>query len=85
VAVSRLLALHNDYQAGAGEVLAWLYHEHGIEKPGNKLSVFQSLGEATPIKEVRKRRPKAAGALAPKNIVELKQVYGDYALPMQAR
>lgn len=84
-AVSRLVELHRVNQAAAREVLDWLFHEQGIDKPGNKLTAFGELTQDGFIAEVKKRRPREAVRLSPANVTELQHVYGDYALPMQAR
>ncbi|MBU4596461.1 MAG: hypothetical protein KMY53_02895 [Desulfarculus sp.] len=83
-AVATLVGLNHEDKTASREVLDWLWHRHEIDKPGNGLAAFHNLNLDGFIAEVQKRLPKGAGSLSPKDITELKQVYGDYALPMQA-
>jgi hypothetical protein len=78
-AVQRLIEFTKANQEATRDILDWLQLEHGIEKPGNKLSDFASLPLDDFLKEVKKRRPKAAGSLGPKPLKELKEAYNDYA------
>lgn len=84
-AVQRLLKLTKANQEANREVLDWLQIEHGIEKPGNKLGDFASQPINDFLKEVKKRRPKSTGSFSPGILKELKDVYNDYALPIQSR
>jgi hypothetical protein len=84
-AVQTLIDYTKANQQATREILDWLQVEHGIEKPGNKLSDFASLSLDDFMQEVKKRRPKKAGNLGPKDIKTLKEAYGDYALPIQSR
>ncbi|MEB3231114.1 MAG: DNA methyltransferase [Leptolyngbyaceae bacterium] len=84
-AVQRLIDITKANQGATRDVLDWLQLEHGIEKPGNKLSDFATLTFDDFHKEVKKRRPKAAGNLGPKDLKTLKEAYGDYAHPVQDR
>lgn len=84
-AVQQLIEFTQANQSATREVLEWLQIEHGIEKPGNKLSDFASLPLEDFLKEVKKRRPKGAGNLGPRDLKTLKEAYGDYALPIQTR
>lgn len=84
-AVQRLIEFTKANQAASRDILDWLQVEHGIDKPGNKLSDFASLPLDDFVKEVKQRRPKAAGSLGPKPLKELKEAYNDYALPIQQR
>jgi hypothetical protein len=84
-AVQRLIEFTKANQEATRDILDWLQLEHGIEKPGNKLSDFASLALDDFLKEVKKRRPKAAGSLGPKPLKELKAAYNDYAPGIQQR
>jgi hypothetical protein len=84
-AVQRLIEFTKANQEATRDILDWLQLEHGIEKPGNKLSDFASLPLDDFLKEVKKRRPKAAGSLGPKPLKELKAAYNDYAPGIQQR
>ncbi|MEM8638058.1 MAG: DNA methyltransferase [Cyanobacteria bacterium P01_G01_bin.54] len=84
-AVQRLIEMTKANQEATRDILDWLGLEHGIEKPGNKLSDFASLPLDDFVKEVKKRRPKAAVSLGPKLLKELKEAYSDYAHPIQTR
>jgi hypothetical protein len=84
-AVQRLIEFTKANQEATRDILDWLQLEHGIEKPGNKLSDFASLPLDDFLKEVKKRRPKAAGSLGPKPLKELKAAYNDFAPGIQQR
>jgi len=84
-AVQQLIEFTKANQSATRDILDWLQLEHGIEKPGNKLSDFASLPLDDFLKEVKKRRPKAAGSLGPKPLKELKEAYNDYAPGIQQR
>lgn len=84
-AVQKLIDFTKANQQATREILDWLQVEHGIEKPGNKLSDFASLSLDDFMQEVKKRRPKKAGNLGPRDIKTLKDAYGDYAHPIQSR
>lgn len=84
-AVQRLIEITKANQDATREILDWLHVEHGIDKPGNKLSDFAALSIDDFLQEVKKRRPKSANNLGPKDLKTLKDAYGDYALPIQQR
>lgn len=82
--VSRLIVLTQGNQSDCREVLDWLRLEHGVEKPGQKLSDFASLDEDSFVKEVKKRRPKGA-SLRPKGVKAVREAYDDYVPGIQSR
>ena len=84
-AVQKLIEFTKANQQATREMLDWFRVEHGIEKAGNKLSDFATLSLDDFLQEVKKRRPKGAGNLGPKDLKTLKEAYGDYALPIQQR
>lgn len=83
--VQRLIVLTKANQEATRDLLYWLRLEHGIEKPGNNLNDFASIALDNFLKEVKKRRSKAASSIGPKLLKELREAYNDYALPIQAR
>ncbi|WP_198808519.1 Eco57I restriction-modification methylase domain-containing protein [Leptolyngbya sp. BL0902] len=84
-AVQQLIELTKANQQATREMLDWFRVEHGIDKAGNKLSDFATLSLDDFLQEIKKRRPKGAGNLGPKDLKTLKEAYGDYALPIQQR
>ncbi len=84
-AVQQLIEFTKANQQATREMLDWFRVEHGIDKAGNKLSDFATLSLDDFLQEVKKRRPKNAGNLGPKDLKTLKEAYGDYALPIQHR
>ncbi len=84
-AVQQLIEFTKANQQATREMLNWFRVEHGIEKAGNKLSDFATLALDDFLQEVKKRRPKGAGNLGPKDLKTLSDAYGDYALPIQQR
>ena len=59
-----------------------------IEKLGQKLERFATLSEAEFLAELRKRIPKKGKTSDPLGVAgqkEVKEIYGDHALPMQTR
>ena len=84
-AVQQLIEFTKANQQATREMLDWFRIEHGIDKAGNKLSDFASLAIDDFLQEVKKRRPKGAGNLGPKDLKTLSDAYGDYALPIQQR
>ncbi|MBD2428823.1 Eco57I restriction-modification methylase domain-containing protein [Phormidium sp. FACHB-1136] len=84
-AVQQLIKFTKANQQATREMLDWFRVEHGIDKAGNKLSDFATLSLDDFLQEVKKRRPKNAGNLGPKDLKTLKEAYGDYALPIQQR
>jgi len=83
--VPRLIEITKANQGATHEVLAWLKAEMHIDSPGNALSDFAALDADAFIAEAKKRIPKAAGGLGPKQVKALHDVYRDYALPIQTR
>lgn len=83
--VPRLIEITKANQGSTHEVLAWLKAEMNIDSPGNALSDFAALDADAFIAEARKRIPKAAGGLGPKQVKALHDVYCDYAQPIQTR
>ena len=84
-AVQQLIEFTKANQEATHEILDWLQIEHGIGKPGQKLSNFATLPLEGFLQEIKKRRPRSEGTLGPKDIKTLKDAYRDYALPIQRR
>ena len=74
-AVQRLVAIANASNIAESAIIDWLRIEHGIDKPGNKLSDAQSLNSDDFVEEVKKRRGKK-NALS---VAALKMVRDEYA------
>ena len=84
-AVTKLITLKKADDASRAAVLDCLRMQYDVDKPGNKLHDFSALDTDTFVKEVAKRRPKSAGKLKASDLKSLREMYGDEALPMQAR
>lgn len=82
--VDELVTLTLDATTGQQELLQWLFHEYGVEKPGQKLEGFTELTEDDFIAEVRKRRPKGSPKLKPVDTTVLKKAHEDYVSPARA-
>jgi hypothetical protein len=84
-AVNKLIDLKKANDSSRAAVLDSLRMQYAVETPGNKLSDFATLDADAFLKEVLKRRPKAAGKLKASDMKSLREMYDDEALPMQAR
>jgi len=84
-AVTKLIELKKANDSSRAAVLDSLRLQYAVDEPGNKLSDFATLDAETFIKEVLKRRPKAAGKLDAADKKTLREMYGDEVLPIQAR
>ena len=84
-AVARLIAIAQADQESRRDTLDWLRSEHGVEQAGQKLADFASLSADEFIAEVKKRRPKATGALTPATLKALRAGYTEQATPVQQR
>ncbi|NBC32933.1 MAG: hypothetical protein GVY13_09690, partial [Alphaproteobacteria bacterium] len=62
------------------DLLAWLKHEHGIEKPSGRLREAAGLGEDDFVREVRKARK---GGLTPAGVRAVLSAYGETVEPLQ--
>jgi len=83
--VSKLIEITKMNQEAHQDVLNWLHLEQSVSKPGQKLEDFAMLNIQDFVKEIRGRRPNAAGGLSPTVIKEIQQVYNDYAPAIQTR
>jgi hypothetical protein len=77
--VEALISLTKERQDVARELLSWLASEFGLEAPGQNLEAFAELGAEEFVREVRKRRPRAAGRLGPRDLTALTDAYHEYA------
>jgi hypothetical protein len=66
-------------------LLDWLRTEFAVESPGQRLEAFASLDGDRFVAEVRRRRPRSAGPLAPAGLTALRAGYAEQAAPVQAR
>ena len=86
--VQRLIDLTKTNQQSYRDVLDWMQSRFGIDKLGQKLERFATLSETEFLTELRKRIPQKGKTGDPLGVAgqkEMKQFYGDYALPMQTR
>lgn len=84
-AVTRLIEITRAENDSRAAVLDSLRMQFAVAEPGNKLSDFASLDSDAFVQEVLKRRPKAAGKLKATDMKALREMFGDEALPIQAR
>lgn len=68
----RLVGITRSDQEARRDLLDWLRMEFGIEKPGQKLENFAALDADAFVEEVRKRRPRSEGRLAPAALKDLR-------------
>jgi len=86
--VQRLIDLTKTNQQFYRDVLDWMQSRFEIDKLGQKLERFANLSEDEFLTELRKRIPKKGKTTDPLGVAgqkEVKQLYNDYALPMQTR
>jgi hypothetical protein len=86
--VQRLIELTKTNQQAYRDVLDWFKSRFDIEKLGQKLERFATLSEDEFLAELRKRIPKKGKSGDPLGVAgqkEVKQLYGDYGLPIQNR
>ena len=84
----RLIDLTKVNQQTYRDVLDWMRSRFEIDKLGQKLERFATLSEDEFLTELRKRIPKKGKTTDPLGVAgqkEVKQLYNDYALPMQTR
>ena len=84
-AVTKLIELKKADDLSRAGVLDALRMQYAVTEPGNKLLEFAALDSDAFVKEVLKRRPKAAGKLKAADMKSLREMYGDEGLPTQAR
>ena len=82
-AVKRLISFARSGQEARRDTLDWLRVEFGVEKPGQKLQDFATLGTDAFVDEVLKRRPKGEGRLTPGALRDLKNGYAEMAEPVR--
>jgi hypothetical protein len=82
-AVRRLISLTQADQETRSDTLDWLRVEFGIEKPGQKLEDFATIGSDAFVEEVRKRRPKGEGRLTPDSLRDLRSGYAELSGPVR--
>jgi len=80
-AVGRMVGITRSDQEARRDLLDWLRTEFGVEKPGQKLENFAALDADAFVAEVRKRRPRSEGRLAPAALKDLRAGYAEMATP----
>jgi hypothetical protein len=83
--VPKLVAFAKEGYEARGGVLEALKTQMDIERPGEKLQAFEVLSPDEFLAEVTRHRPKAAGKLKPADLKYLREMYEEYAVPMQER
>ena len=78
-----MISFARSEQEARRDTLDWLRVEFGVEKPGQKLEDFATLGPDTFVDEVRKRRPKGEGRLTPGDLRDLKSGYAEMSGPVR--
>ena len=80
-AVERLAEITKAEQEARRTMLDWLRTEFGVEKPGQKFEDFAALDTDAFVAEVRKRRLRSEGRLAPAALKDLRAGYAEMATP----
>src|ERR1041384_90880 len=74
-AVDELVRLTCQLRDTRQRVLEWLRIEYSVDVPGQKLEAFAELEQDGFIAEVKRRRPRKAPGLAPRDLSRLTEVY----------
>lgn len=77
-ATERLVELSRERRQLRGELLAWLGEEYGVAHPGPALEAFAELAADAFVEEVRRRRPKRADPLTPRQVGMLRNAHADH-------
>jgi SAM-dependent methyltransferase len=83
--VPQLVTFVREDDEGRSGVLDALKTQLAVEAPGQKLQSFEALSREDFLAEVTKRRPKTAGKLKPADLKYLREIYDEYAVPVQER
>ena len=83
--VPALVALAKEDHRAQSTVLAALRTEMRVERAGQKLEAFEALSCDDFVAEVERRRPRAAGTLAPVDVARLCEIHGAHAGPIRER
>lgn len=75
----RLIDLSRERRAAEREVLEWLRVELGVDRPGQKLEAFAGLDADAFVAEVKRRRPRRAPGLTPKDLARLREAHAEHA------
>ncbi|HEX2204005.1 MAG TPA: hypothetical protein VHG91_11930 [Longimicrobium sp.] len=78
-AAERLVELARERREVRGELLAWLAAEYGVAHSGPVLEGFAGLAADAFVDEVRRRRPKRADPLSPREVGMLRNAHADAA------
>ena len=79
VSVDRLIQLTEERRALEAELLTWLQTEYGVAQPGPRLEASADLAATEFVEEVRRRRPRKADPLTPRQVGMLRNAHADYA------
>jgi hypothetical protein len=86
--VQQLINLTKTNQQAYCDILNWMQSRFEIDRLGQKLERFVTLSEDGFLAELRKCIPKKGKISDPLGVAgqkEVKEIYGDHALPMQTR
>jgi len=79
LSVQRLVTLSQQVRDSEREVLNWLRCEFAVDVPGQKLESFGALEADDFIDEVKRRRPRKAAGLTPRDVGRLTETYREYS------
>ena len=82
--VPRLAELSAERRAAAAELFRWLRSEYGVAQPGARLESFADLNATEFVDEVRRRRPRKADPLTPREVGMLRNAHAEVAPRMTA-
>ncbi|HEU0052406.1 MAG TPA: TaqI-like C-terminal specificity domain-containing protein, partial [Longimicrobium sp.] len=77
--VDRLVELTREKRGLEREMAEWLRAEYGVAQPSERLEAFADLSASDFVEEVKRRRPKKADALAPREVGLLRNAHAEYA------
>jgi hypothetical protein len=78
-AVERLVELTGERRTLAAELLQWVRAEYGVAQPGARLEAFADLSAGDFVDEVKRRRPRKADPLTPREVGMLRNAHAEYA------
>jgi len=77
--VPRLAELSAERRALTAELFRWLRSEYAVAQPGARLEGFAGLNATEFVDEVRRRRPRKADALTPREVGMLRNAHAEAA------
>ncbi|MFL5384636.1 MAG: Eco57I restriction-modification methylase domain-containing protein [Longimicrobiaceae bacterium] len=78
-ALERLRALTSGERRVRRELAEWLRVEFGVDKPGQKLESFAGMEVDGFVAEVKRRRPRTAPGVTPRDLARLTEAYAEHA------